>query len=105
MNAKHTAGTWITQSLETRRHGYDGWNTYTIRSSPANHCLAVVGAEDHATAAFNDGNARRIVQCVNAHDDLLEACKAIAALADGQGQANMMMVASQARAAIAKAQP
>jgi hypothetical protein len=35
--------------------------------------------------------------------DLLEACQAIAKLADGQGQRNMMEVAGQARAAIAKA--
>jgi hypothetical protein len=35
--------------------------------------------------------------------DLLDACKAIAALAGGQGQRNMMEVAGQAKAAIAKA--
>jgi hypothetical protein len=36
--------------------------------------------------------------------DLLDACRAIASLADGQGQRNMMEIAGQARAAIARAE-
>ncbi len=38
------------------------------------------------------------------NEELLEACKAIAALADGQGRANMLEVAGQAKQAIAKAE-
>ena len=44
-------------------------------------------------------NARLIASAT----DLLEVCEAVAALADGQGQRNLMEVAGQARAALAKA--
>lgn len=42
----------------------------------------------------------RLIACA---PELLAACQAIAALANGQGQLNLMMVAGQARAALAKA--
>jgi hypothetical protein len=47
--------------------------------------------------------ARLIVRAVNGHADLLATCEAIAALADGQGRANLIECAAQARAAIARA--
>ena len=43
-------------------------------------------------------------QLIAAAPDLLEACKAIAALADGQGRKNMLEVAAMARIVIAKVQ-
>jgi len=48
-------------------------------------------------------NAEANVCLIAAAPELLAACKAIAALMDGQGRANMPEVAGQARAAIAKA--
>ena len=40
---------------------------------------------------------------VNSHQLLLEACEAVASLADGQGMRNLMQVAGQARIALAYA--
>ncbi len=51
------------------------------------------------TESDRAANARLIA----ASPCLLEVCREIAALADGQGQLNMTMVAGHARAAIAKA--
>ena len=46
--------------------------------------------------AFLDGMSERTAQ-----EGLIDACKAIAALADGQGRKNMVMVAAQAKQALA----
>ena len=51
--------TWTIQNLETNHNGYD-WPTFAIRSQPGNHCLAVVGEMDNATAPFNAANADAI---------------------------------------------
>ena len=45
--------------------------------------------------AFLDGMSERTAQ-----EGLIDACKAIAALADGQGRKNMVMVAGQAKQAL-----
>ena len=58
------------------------------------------GQPDRETSvAINRANAQLIVMA----PELLEVCKAVAALDDGQGRANLPMVAGQARAAIAAA--
>jgi len=46
--------------------------------------------------AYLDGMSERTAQ-----EGLIDACKAIAALADGQGRKNMVMVAGQAKQALA----
>lgn len=56
----HTPGPWMIQHLESTRHGFDGWQTFAIRSRPGNHCLAVVGEVDRATDTHNEANARLI---------------------------------------------
>ncbi len=53
-----------------------------------------MGMEEIATIIDSESGLR----------ELLEAAKAIADLANGQGQANLMMVAGQARAAIARSE-
>lgn len=49
------------------------WTTFSVRSNPQNHCLAVIGDVDRATAPHNEANARLIA----AAPDLLEACQSI----------------------------
>ena len=66
-------------------------------------CGASGPHKDRATRAnaIRSWNKRKEeTMCV---PDLLDACRAIASLADGQGQRNMMEVAGMARIAIAKA--
>lgn len=46
---------------------------------------------------------RATLSLVRVAPELADACRAIAALADGQGRMNMLEVAGQARAALAKA--
>lgn len=66
---KSSNGPWILQNLTVKHHGYD-WPVFAIRDS-ANHCLAVVGQVDRATAELNEGNAYRML----AAPALLESCK------------------------------
>lgn len=44
------------QQLEKEHHGYD-WPTFAVRDAQ-NHCLAVVGDVDRATAEHNEANAK-----------------------------------------------
>ena len=98
--------TWTIQNLETNHNGYD-WPTFAIRSQPGNHCLAVVGEMDNATAPFNAANARLIAAAPDllaALQGLFEHCAMIhkhGGDGDNQKQANAAEAA--ARAAIAKA--
>jgi hypothetical protein len=98
---KRTPGPWIVQQVETARNGYDDWQTYTIRSSPANHCLAVVGEVDHATAPSNKANAALIA----AAPDLLRALQDLIPLLDSELDAveNWQDEAKAARKALRKA--
>lgn len=54
--------------------------------------------EDAGPQPIDHANAR-LIACA---PDGYEVCKAIAALADGQGQLNLVIVAAQARAYLAK---
>lgn len=69
---EHTAGPWVVQALETNHHGYD-WPTFCVRNKPGNHCLAVVGVVDRATADQNTANARLIATA----PELLELCRTV----------------------------
>ena len=84
---KHTPGPW----------------TATPTAGHETHGQSVVYAEADGkdVAVIYDGKAN--ARLIAAAPELLAACKAIAALMDGQGRANMPEVAGQARAAIAKA--
>lgn len=53
---KPSPGPWQLQQLHVNNRGYDGWSTYCMRDS-ANHCLAVIGDVDRATAPYNEKNA------------------------------------------------
>ena len=86
--------TWTIQNLETNHNGYD-WPTFAIRSQPGNHCLAVVGEMDNATAPFNAANARLIA----AAPDLLASLELI----DSNAAESVEWIRRVARAAIAKA--
>ena len=57
----HQEGKW--EAVEYSRH-------WAIQIDGKNHFLS----NDYANA---EANARRICQCVNSHDALLEACKAV----------------------------
>jgi hypothetical protein len=85
---KHTPGPWTA-------HDDDGTGTLPcVLSDKVN-----AGGNFYVAQC----NVFEDAQLIAAAPDLMEACKAIAALMDGQGRANMPEVAGQARAAIAKA--
>jgi len=80
MTTKHTPKSWIVEQVETSHNGYADWPVYAVRQMPENHCLAVVGRVDRATAGYNEANA----QLMAIAPDLLAACKgALAALTQG----------------------
>ena len=64
--SKHTPGPW---GLEPNGAAYN------LRSPDrASHFLILVGMVDNNDGEF-EANAQHIVHCVNAHDDLVKACK------------------------------
>lgn len=65
---------WKLQPLATEHHGYAAWHTFAVRDS-RNHCIAVVGAVDRATAPHNAANG----QLMKAAPELLAICEEIAA--------------------------
>ena len=85
---KHTPGPWraTPPALRHEKHGQS---------------VVYAEADGKDVAVIYDGRAN--ARLIAAAPELLAACKAIAALMDGQGRANMPEVAGQARAAIAKA--
>ena len=118
MNTKHTAGPWAimpafplvvvradqahlslgaSSDVDADRRDY----AQEIASVP---CEDISGYPTFTHRRHNQDQAKADARLIAAAPELLAACQSIAALADGQGRANMMMVASQARAAIAKAQ-
>ena len=85
---KHTPGPW-------EAHDDDGTGTLPcVLSDKVN-----AGGNFYVAQCNVFEDARLIASA----SDLLDACKAIANLANGQGRMNMMEVAGQAKAAIAKA--
>jgi hypothetical protein len=91
MNAKHTPGPWCTMYDGTVIRGFDG--------------------TDVARDVKSRDDARRIVQCVNAHDALAEAAGILQCLVDSPRFAGMTVAAAiaeleyngiSARAALAK---
>ena len=105
---KHTPGEW---------HVHEG-KDHSVSSSYDFNVDLEIWATEHFDDNSNDRNevATNITvvedaSLIAASPDLLEACKAIAKLADGQGMRNLTMavrnlmtVASQASQAIAKAE-
>ena len=73
MTTKHTPKSWIVEQVETSHNGYADWPVYAVRQMPENHCLAVVGRVDRATAGYNEANANLIA----AAPELLAALKAM----------------------------
>lgn len=71
--ATYTAGPWKVEPLEKYRHGYSGWNTFTVRNSKTNICISVVGEVDRSTSPENEANAKLMA----ASPDLLQACEII----------------------------
>ncbi len=61
-------------------------------------------ADGKIIAAIRDWGTLGDARLIAAAPELLAACKAVAALSDGQGRANLLEVAGTARAAIAKAE-
>ena len=62
---------WTIQTLDTEHNGYD-WPTFAIRDAQ-NHCLAVVGDVDRATADSNAANAKLMASA----PDLLNALQRV----------------------------
>ena len=77
-------------------------NSWQIADDATKNCptVALVRGRMEAEAMARAG---LILRAVDAFDDLLAACEAIASLSDGQGRRNLLEVAGQARIAIAKA--
>ena len=93
---KHTPGPWKVQLLSEAHRGYSSWQTYAVRSEPANVCLAVIGDIDRYESERIPANARLIA----AAPDLLEIARRTAEyFADTDAPLGIA-----ARAAIAKAE-
>lgn len=92
----HTPGPWQVLSPYTNRMVFPigGPEDQDGNCSILGEVQSQGGSDETCSA-----NARLIA----AAPELLEACEAIADLANGQGRLNLIMVAGQARAAIAKA--
>lgn len=91
MTVKHTPGPWHIAK-------YSPSGSYTDIYANGTPLIAKVILR-HVSINEQKANARLIA----AAPDLLEACEAIAALADGEGRCNLLEVAGQARKALAKA--
>jgi hypothetical protein len=63
---------YILQELETKHHGYDGWETFTIRGK-GNVCLAVVGQVDRIYDTRYRATAEFMVNACNQHQELIDA--------------------------------
>ena len=90
-NSKHTPGPWTVASQDTE--------TNEIPIKCGKSILARVAPRPHWDAT-QEANARLIA----AAPAMLEALRAVAALANGQGRANLMEVAGQAQQIIAQAE-
>lgn len=92
------SGPYVLQQIDTAHHGYEGWETFTIRSSPGNVCLAVVGEVDR----FHDSKYCDTARLMAASPDLYAACNA----ADTAfAVLNVQDLGDQARACIREAWP
>ncbi len=87
-NAKHTPGKWTTK---IRQPG----TMLTVENETGEYVCSLLGGDEH-----KQENARLIA----AAPAMLEALRAVAALANGQGRANLMEVAGQAQQIIAQAE-
>jgi len=94
----HTNGPYKLQLLEEKHNGYE-WKTYCIRSAKTNVCLAVVGAVDR----YESERITKTALLMSKAPELLEVCKAIADLNQGQGQLNLCMVANWAEQVVKEA--
>lgn len=90
--------------MKIAQHTSAPWGVVDTNNEPRQRKIGTEYGISHAlvfgdTEKEAEANARLIA----AAPDLLEACKAINALATGQGRLNMLDVAAMARAAITKA--
>lgn len=85
---KHTPGKWTTK---IRQPG----TMLTVENETGEYVCSLLGGDEH-----KQENARLIA----AAPAMLEALRAVAALANGQGRANLMEVAGQAHQIIAQAE-
>lgn len=88
MTTKHTPGPWVLQSLETNFRGYRDWPTFAVRDSVGNHCLAVIGDIDRATAPNNEANAHLIAAAPDGLEAARMALFEIERLYTGQSREN-----------------
>ena len=65
----HTPTPWKVEPLQQKIHGYDNWNSYTVRHDRTNVHIATVGDVDRYYEDNNEANARLIA----AAPDLLAA--------------------------------
>jgi len=89
MKEEHTKGPWYNNGGQIEH--IDPETSYT-------QVIGAVGVVNDQSMT-DTANARLIA----AAPDLLEACQSIAALANGQGRLNLVMVAGQAKRAISEA--
>ena len=87
-NAKHTPGKWTTK---IRQPG----TMLTVENETGEYVCSLLGGDEH-----KQENARLIA----AAPAMLEALRAVAALANGQGRANLMEIAGQAQQIISQAE-
>jgi len=87
-NAKHTPGKWTTKICQPG-------TMLTVENETGEYVCSLLGGDEH-----KQENASLIA----AAPAMLEALRAVAALANGQGRANLMEVAGQAQQIIAQAE-
>ena len=98
---EHTPGPWI--AIDRCTLAVEGGpSDWAVNRYSNGYRSYVATLFDCQLAPEHGGTVEANARLIAAAPDLLEACEAIAALADGQGRLNMLQVAGQARQAIAK---
>jgi hypothetical protein len=101
MNTKHTPGPWIARQY---RNAQPLDAACIIEAPDGTHIADVYGTDD---VGAGEANAARIVQCVNAHDDLVVALRVMVERMERTGRdvENELdkRITAAARAALAKA--
>ena len=97
---EHTPGPWTA----TGNGGEDEAYLVVKRDNHSDILSHIARMYDVWICDEHGGTAKANARLIAAAPELLAACRAIAQLADGQGRANMLEVAGQARAAILKAE-
>lgn len=77
-SSAHTPAPWF---YEEFTDDIDGSQPFLIRDDDHNNVVATIDKFDPNTLEQCEGNARRIVHCVNTYDYLLAACQNLTAAA------------------------